>query len=166
MKFYKKILCIGLALVMSIGFMTTSAGAVFTDNSDINSIHKEAINMCIALKAIDGYPDGSFKPAGNITRAEMSKMICIVLNGGIIPTTATKNNPTFTDIKDHWAEGFIEYCFTKGIIASIGDNLFNPEGNITASEAAKMLLVSLGYNAQVEGYIGPNWELNVNVQAN
>ncbi len=166
MKLYKKLLCLTLALVMSFGFMTMGAGAVFTDDSDINSIHKEAINMCIALKAIDGYPDGSFKPVGNVTRAEMSKMICIVLNGGVVPTTATKSSPTFTDIEGNWAEGFIEYCFTKGIVAGIGNDLFNPEGNVTASEAAKMLLVSLGYNAQVEGYVGPSWELNVNVQAN
>ena len=126
--------------------------------------------MCVALNIISGYPDGSFKPEGNITRAEFTKMLCVLLNGGNTPATATKATPTFSDIRTSanasWAEGFIEYCYAKGIVSGVGDGKFNPNGNITGTEAAKMLLVALGYNASVEGYTGAAWALKVNVQAN
>ena len=126
--------------------------------------------MCVALNIISGYPDGSFKPEGNITRAEFTKMLCVLLNGGNTPATATKATPTFSDIRTSanasWAEGFIEYCYAKGIVSGIGGGKFNPNGNVTATEAAKMLLVALGYNADVESYTGAAWALKVNVQAN
>ncbi len=38
--------------------------------------------MCTALNIIGGYPDGSYKPEGNIKRSEITKMICVALNGG------------------------------------------------------------------------------------
>ena len=75
----------------------------------------------------------------------------------------------FTDQKDidgNWAEGFIEYCYAKGIVAGKSADTFDPNGNVTGSEAAKMLLVALGYNADVEKYVGSDWALYVNVQAN
>ena len=126
--------------------------------------------MCVALNIISGYPDGSYKPEGNITRAEFTKMLCVLLNGGNTPATATNATPTFSDIRTSanasWAEGFIEYCYAKGIVSGIGDGKFNPNGNVTATEAAKMLLVALGYNADVESYTGAAWALKVNVQAN
>ena len=126
--------------------------------------------MCVALNIISGYPDGSYKPEGNITRAEFTKMLCVLLNGGNTPATATKATPTFSDIRTSanasWAEGFIEYCYAKGIVSGVGDGKFNPNGNVTATEAAKMLLVALGYNADVESYTGAAWALKVNVQAN
>ena len=126
--------------------------------------------MCVALNIVSGYPDGSFKPEGNITRAEFCKMICVMLNGGTAPATATNATPTFSDVRTSanasWAEGFIEYCYAKGIVSGVGNGKFNPNGNITGTEAAKMLLVALGYNATVEGYTGAAWALKVNVQAN
>ena len=48
----------------------------------------------------------------------------------------------------------------------MGGGKFAPNGNVTATEAAKMLLVALGYNATVENYTGASWALKVNVQAN
>jgi hypothetical protein len=144
--------------------MVVGAGAAFTDQKDI--VNTEAVDMCVALNIIGGYPDGSYKPEGNITRAEMCKMICVALNGGKEPATATKSTPSFTDIGNTWAEGYIEYCYAKGVVSGVGGGKFNPSGNVTATQAAKMLLVALGYNADVEKYTGSNWELYVNVQAN
>ena len=129
-------------------------------------MNTEAVDMCVALNIINGFEDGSFKPEGNITRAQACKMICVALNGGKEPATATKTTPTYADIDGHWAEGYIEYCSTKGIVAGVGGGNFDPEGQVTASQFAKMLLVALGYNADVEKYVGESWELYVNVQAN
>ena len=161
----KKVLALVLTLALA---LSVAAGAAFTDQKQIKNT--EAVDMCVALNIISGYPDGSYKPEGNITRAEFTKMLCVLLNGGNTPATATKATPTFSDIRTSanasWAEGFIEYCYAKGIVSGVGDGKFNPNGNITATEAAKMLLVALGYNADVESYTGAAWALKVNVQAN
>ncbi|MDO4515562.1 MAG: S-layer homology domain-containing protein [Bacillota bacterium] len=164
MRNFKKLLSLVLCMAVMLSVMVVGAGAAFSDQSKIKNT--EAVDMCVALNIINGYEDGSFKPDGNVTRAEMCKMICIALNGGKEPATATKVTPTYTDIKGHWAEGYIEYCSTKGIVAGVGDGKFNPNGNVTGSQAAKMLLVALGYNADVEKFVGASWELYVNVKAN
>ena len=153
---------------MMLSGMVVGAGAAFSDQSKIKNT--EAVDMCVALNIISGYPDGSYKPEGNITRAEFAKMICVLLNGGTTPATATNTTPTFNDVRGNanaaWAEGFIEYCYAKGIVSGVGGGKFAPNGNVTATEAAKMLLVALGYNAAVENYTGASWALKVNVQAN
>ena len=153
---------------MMLSVMVVGARAAFSDQSKIKNT--EAVDMCVALNIIGGYPDGSYKPEGNITRAEFAKMICVLLNGGTTPATATNTTPTFNDVRGNanaaWAEGFIEYCYAKGIVSGVGGGKFAPNGNVTATEAAKMLLVALGYNATVENYTGTSWALKVNVQAN
>ena len=163
MRNLKKVLALVLAMAMSLSLAVT-AGAAFNDQDKI--VNTEAVDMCVALNIINGRTDGSFDPAGNVTRAEMAKMICIVLNGGKEPATATKAVPTYADIDGHWAEGYIEYCSTKGVVAGVGGGNFNPNGSVTGSQAAKMLLVALGYNADVEKMVGANWELYTNVLAN
>ena len=166
MRNLKKVLVLVLCLAMMLSIMVVGAGAVFTDAKDIDSKHQEAVDMSVALNIVQGYPDGSFQPNGNVTRAEMAKIICIALNGGKEPATSVKPTPTFADIDGHWAEGFIEYCYAKGVVAGKSADTFDPSGNVTGSEAAKMLLVALGYNQDVERYVGSDWALYVNVQAN
>ena len=147
--------------------MVVGAGAAFSDQSKIKNT--EAVDACTALNIIGGYPDGSFKPEGNITRAEVTKMICVALNGGKNPAVSTNTTPTFSDVRNNanaaWAEGYIESCAAQGIVSGVGGGKFAPNGNVTATQMAKMLLVALGYNADNEGFTGNAWATNVNVRA-
>ena len=52
------------------------AGAAFTDQADIKA--SEAVDTLVALGVVNGYDDGSFKPNGTVTRAEMAKMIYVL----------------------------------------------------------------------------------------
>ena len=153
-----------LCVAVMLSVMVLGAGAAFSDQDQIENT--EAVDATTALNIISGYEDGSFHPERNIKRSEMCKMICIALNGGKEPATSTKDDPTFTDIDGHWAEGYIEYCYAKGVVSGVGGGRFNPDGNVTVTQAAKMLLVALGYNADVELFNGENWSLYVNVKAN
>ena len=152
---------------MMLSVMVVGAGAAFSDQSKIKNT--EAVDACTALNIIGGYPDGSFKPEGNITRAEVTKMICVALNGGKEPNLATNATPTFSDVRTNansaWAEGYIESCYAQGIVSGVGGGKFAPAGNVTATQMAKMLLVALGYNADNEGFTGNAWATNVNVRA-
>ncbi|MDO4516967.1 MAG: S-layer homology domain-containing protein [Bacillota bacterium] len=150
-----------MAVMLSV--MVVGAGAAFSDQSKIKNT--EAVDACVALNIINGYTDGSYKPEGTITRAEACKMICIALNGGKEPVLGTNATPTFTDIKGHWAEAYIEYCVSLGVVAGVGGGKFDPNGNVTGSQFAKMLLIGLGYNAEHAKFLGNAWEVNVNVVA-
>ena len=151
---------------MMLSVMVVGAGAAFSDQSKIKNT--EAVDMCTALNIIGGYPDGSFKPEGNITRAEVTKMICVALNGGEEPAVSTNSTPTFTDVRGTtaaWAEGYIESCYAQGIVSGVGAGKFAPAGNVTGTQLAKMLLVALGYKSDIENFTGNSWATNVNVLA-
>ena len=154
----KKLLALVLALVMSMSLVTIS-NAAFSDVDKID--HKEAVEVMNALGVINGMPDGSFAPAGNVTRAEMAKMITIIMLGDIDAAAFKGTTTDLTDINGHWAEGYIKYCYSQGVIAGRGDGTFAPNANVTAVEAAKMLLVAIGYNATVQGYVGSQWSINI-----
>ena len=152
---------------MMLSVMVVGAGAAFSDQSKIKNT--EAVDACTALNIIGGYPDGSFKPEGNITRAEATKMICVALNGGKEPAVSTNATPTFSDVRNNanaaWAEGYIESCVAQGIVSGVGAGKFAPNGNVTGVQLAKMLLVALGYKSDLEGFTGNAWATNVNVIA-
>ena len=151
---------------MMLSVMVVGAGAAFSDQSSIKNT--EAVDACTALNIIGGYPDGSFKPEGNITRAEVTKMICVALNGGKEPAVSTNTTPTFSDVRGTsaaWAEGYIESCYAQGIVSGVGAGKFAPAGNVTGVQLAKMLLVALGYKSENEGFTGNAWATNVNVRA-
>ena len=163
----KKVLSLVLCVAMMLSVMVVGAGAAFSDQSKIKNT--EAVDMCTALNIIGGYPDGTFKPEGNITRAEVTKMICVALNGGEEPAVSTNATPTFSDVRGNanaaWAEGYIESCATQGIVSGVGGGKFAPNGNVTGTQLAKMLLVALGYKADIQNFTGNAWATNVNVLA-
>ena len=163
----KKVLSLVLCVAMMLSVMVVGAGAAFSDQSKIKNT--EAVDACTALNIIGGYPDGSFKPEGNITRAEVTKMICVALNGGKEPNLATNATPTFSDVRTNansaWAEKYIESCASQGIVSGVGGGKFAPAGNVTGTQLAKMLLVALGYKSENEGFTGSAWATNVNTVA-
>ena len=167
MRNLKRALSLGLASVMVMGMMAVGASAVsyddLTDKDEI--VNKEAVQMLVELGVINGKDDGSYDPTGIVTRAEMAKIICVVLNGGKDPNLGTAVTNSYTDTVGHWAAGYIEYCTKLGIVAGDGTGKFNPSATVTGSEAAKMLLVAMGYKSEIEGFTGANWALAVNTRA-
>ena len=168
MRNLKRALSLALAMVMVLSMMVVGAGAAnyddFSDKDEI--VNTEAVSVLVELGVIAGKDDGSYDPTGIVTRAEMAKMICVVLNGGKDPSLGNVTNYSYNDTVGHWAAGYIEYCTQLGIVAGDGTGKFNPNATVTGSEAAKMLLVAMGYKSEVEGFTGSNWAIGVNVRAN
>ena len=156
MKNLKKVLA--LVLAFACAFTMFAGAASFTDEADIQA--KDAVNMLTALGVIEGYEDGSFDPDGVVTRAEMAKMIFVVRNNTIDDSAYANNTSKLTDITNHWAKGYIKFCESQGIIAGYGDNTFKPDATVTGVEAAKMLLVLTGYDADKAGLTGTAWATN------
>ena len=158
MKNLKKVLALVLAFACA---FTMFAGAAFTDQADISQT--EAVDMLTALNVIEGYEDGSFRPDEIVTRAEMAKMIYVIRNGGSDVVTQYEGYKTpFTDVENvnHWAKGYIAYCYANGIIAGTSATTFEPDRAVTGQEAAKMALVLLGYDPDRAGLVGTAWGTN------
>ena len=162
----KKVLSLVLCVAMLLSVMVMGTGAAFTDQDEIQNA--EAVDMTSALGIIDGYEDGSFQPAENIERGEAVKMISAMLNGGrdaVQETTESSYNDVLGSV-DAWANKYIEYCTARGIVSGVGGDRFAPASNVTGTQLAKMLLVSLGYDSVKEGYQdNAMWSVNVNTDA-
>ena len=168
MRNLKRALSLALAAIMLIGMMVVSASAVsYNDLTDKDQIlNKDAVSMLVSLGIIEGKPDGSYGPAENVDRAQMAKMLSVIMNKGVDNSALYQSvNSGLTDITSNWAKGHINYCYTTGIIAGRGNGTFDPSATVTALEAAKMLLVAVGYDPAIEGFEGADWAINVSVRA-
>ena len=168
MRNLKRALSLALAAIMLIGMMVVSASAVsYNDLTDKDQIvNKDAVSMLVSLGIIEGKPDGSYAPTENVDRAQMAKMLSVIMNKGVDNSALYQCvNSGLTDITSNWAKGHINYCYTTGIIAGRGNGTFDPSATVTALEAAKMLLVAVGYDPKIEGFEGADWAINVSVRA-
>lgn len=94
------------------------------------------IETLAQLGIISGFPDQTFRPNANLTRAEAAKMIVGAINLDI--TGASSN---FTDVPStSWAYGFISAAKEAGIISGYLDGSFKPNGQITRAEISKMIV--------------------------
>lgn len=156
MKRFKKSLVTLLVLVFVLSIMSTGfAAAKFSDvtNEDLS----DALARLVALKIIDGYPDGTFKPNNNITRAEFAKVVVTSLGLG----NAAQYAQGMTKFKDvtaaHWASGYIKVASDLGVVNGYPDGTFKPENNVTYAEAITMIVRALGYEPKAKalgGYPG------------
>ena len=167
MKNLKRVLSLALTGTMLAGMMTIGASAANKDFTDADEIqHTEAVNVMSTLGVLKGKDTGAFDPNTTVTRAEMAKIICVMLNGGNDPTLGSASSAMFSDINGHWARSYIEYCASMNIIAGQGDGTFAPDAPVTGAAAAKMLLVAMGYDSSIFEFTGADWEINVNRRAN
>ena len=157
----KKVLALVLAFACA---FTMFASAAFTDSADIK-VDTEVVDTLVSLGVVNGYDDGSFKPNGTVTRAEMAKMIYVLRTGNSDASAYNDDKTSFTDIGSHWARGYIKYCQSLGIIAGKSNTKFVPNDKVTAQEAAKMLLVTLGYDPAKAGLTGASWASKTNALA-
>ena len=129
MRNLKRALSLALAAIMLIGMMVVSASAAsYNDLTDKDQIvNKDAVSMLVTLGVIEGKPDGSYAPTEGVDRAQMAKMISVIMNQGVDNGALYENSPSgLTDISSHWAKGHINYCYTTGIIAAVATASLTP----------------------------------------
>lgn len=165
MKHIRKLLALTLAVVMALSVVLPASAATVTYGDARSITRVAAVDVLSSLGVIGGYANGTFRPTGSITRAEISKILAVMLNGGEDPGDQYADACTFADTKDHWAKGYIGYCVAQGLVGGRNPQTFDPEGKVTVVESAKMLLCALGYDAKYRGYSGSSWKTNVAADA-
>lgn len=139
-------------------------GSTTSSLSDVKAGDWYNEEVCTLVKAgvITGYPDGSFKPNQNVTRAEFSAMI------GRMFSVSYVGSDIFGDTNSSWAESYINLLAKLGIIK--GDDLgnANPDSLLTRAETAAMcnrLLGRISTTDSVNGVSGvKDWPDNASSQ--
>lgn len=157
----KRVLALTIAMVSL--FSLVSFGA-WNDEDQIAPELVDDMKLMEALNLYKGDNHGNVNPTATITRAEAAKLIYVIKNYGTDDeAVGWKGISNFSDVPvGHWAEGYINYCVSLGIVAGYGDGNFYPSRPVTGVELAKMLLVVAGYKADLEGYVdNANWAQNI-----
>jgi len=96
---------------------------------------KNYIGAVASAEIMIGYPDGSFKPNNNITRAEVATAI---VRAFLFDETSAEYVP-FKDTASHWAIDEIKIANQNGVINGYPENLFKPNANASRAEVAAMV---------------------------
>ena len=158
----KKLLAMVLALVMTLS-LAVSANA-FKDDTKISDDYAEAVAVLNGMGVFKGYEDGSFKPEGNITRAEVATIVYRIYTADVAKNDKSGLYATYNKFSDmagaSWAAGYIGYCANASLVKGYPDGTFKPSGKVTGYEVLAMILRAVGYDKNNE-FSGADWALHV-----
>lgn len=117
---------------------------IFTDLSYLD-VHFDSVASLTEMGVFQGYPDGSFKPEGAITRAELVK---ILVEGQDITPDETQYNSCFTDVAHEWYAKYLCYAKAQDWIRGYADGSFRPNSTVSKVEALKILFEIYGVDLE------------------
>ena len=166
MRNLKKFLALILAMVMAFSMMMTAnaahVGTQYSDEADVTPAFSEAVEVLTGMGVFQG-DNNSFRPASNITRAEVAAIIYRLVTGdtGTSKMDLYTTRHPFTDVRaDAWYAGYVGYLYNAKIIKGATTTTFNPAGNVTGYEVLAMILRAVGYDKNDE-FTGGTWRVEV-----
>lgn len=123
----RRVVSLALASIMAVGSL---AGVASAETGTTGSVKSN-------IPFINGYSDGTFRPALTVTRAEVAKMVAT-------RAQLAGADSKFSDTKTHWANKYIGALADKGMIGGYPDGTFRPDGGLTRAEATKILVDANG----------------------
>lgn len=158
----KKLLALALTLALCLGLAapalaldygqeyagyTTGSSQQYRDVPDTHWAF-QSIATCSQRSWFNGYPDGTFRPEGLITREEAAKVFAVAMSLEI----ETNPTVTYTDTANNWAKAYIEA--TKPLFPNVanlqGTASFRPTQTITREETIYALVVAWGYGSKTK----------------
>ena len=178
MKNLKKVLALVLAVVMIMSVVTVASAKTYTDVKATDD-YATAIDILSNLKILDGFKDGdnySFKAEDPFTRAQAAKIVAIIHNAAtngkiqdqdaISALYTNAQNNKFVDCNNSWALPFINYCRITGLADGMTATTYEPNRYVTGVQFLKLMLTTLNFDTNKEGYTGTGWDVNVLNRAN
>ena len=142
----RKLLSLGLALVLAFSFPLATGAKPATGDIEA-SWAKENIMSLLDLGIADLYPDGTFRPDQQITRAEFASMLANAF--AVDPV----DRPSFIDVGGHPAREHILAVAGAGIVEGYPDGTFRPDGRVSRAEAVTAIVRALRMD-DIRGYAG------------
>ena len=160
MRNLKRALSLALASVMLLGMMVVGAGAASYPDVDAND-NVEAIEVLNAVKVMIG-KQGNFEPDSSVNRHEMAVIMAKLVLGNEAADNYVGSHP-FTDVVP-WADKYVAACYENGLVAGTSATTFGGSQQLTAVQAAAMMLRALGYKDLSKG--ATDWRAPVTAAAN
>jgi len=114
----------------------TASAASFTDVPS-NYEYSDAVGYLLDEGMVQGYDDGTYKPANTINRAEYVKIV--LESKGETP----EGGNCFPDVTDQWFAPYVCKAKDLGLVQGYPDNTFKPERPINFVESGKVLTEGL-----------------------
>ncbi len=109
----------------------------------------------------DGYPDLTFRPSNNITRAEGAALLIKALK---ISLDNVPSSP-FTDVYLAWQKDVVNIAYKNGLVSGYSaDTEFRPNSTLSRAEAAQMICNAKDrFSEPVSVYIAPESKVDPEV---
>lgn len=156
MRNLKRALSLALSSVMLLGMMVVGTSAASYPDVDAQD-NLEAIEVLQMLGVMEGDEKGNFNPDNKVTRNEMA-----VIMTHLLKLNAGGTNP-FTDVPS-WAQPYVSAIYANGVTSGTSATTYGGSNNVTAVEAALMVMKALGY-FEFQGEFEDNWTVAVTKQA-
>jgi len=139
--------CVPVSLIMAAVLLSGTPVLAANQPAEIKDIVNssdyamQSIRNMAQKGIISGDENGDFHPHAEMTRAEAAKILVLSLG---LDTQVVPETPTFQDVsKDNWAYGYVEAAYKAGIVSGVAPDLFDPDGNCTREQLAKMFVNSM-----------------------
>lgn len=148
----KKILLLIIILIIALASFTNVYAQSFPD---ISKDIVEAAGLLSGYGIVQGYPDGTFKPEKQVTRAEMAKIVTVAAG---LSEYSKNMTSVYDDMHGHWAESYVELANVLNIVKGISPTAYGPDNIIKFEEAYTMIIRLLGYSDEsLVGYWPSNY---------
>lgn len=143
----KKISVVFAFLILISASMSFAVEFSDVSQGQYSDLYLEAFDTLVEKGAVNGYPDGSFKPGYFVTRAEFVK---ILLKAFSIEASTNSNEVSkFSDIKGtEWYAPYVIKATSLGIISGYEDNTFKPNEYVSYGELLSMVIRYLNINVR------------------
>lgn len=128
------------------GFTNSCEVTVVNNLTDVSG-HKANTEIMLAMTQgiVSGYPDETFRPDGDVTRAEFTVMLMNGIQPGAASTElAFKDKNSIGD----WAQQPVAQAVQLGIISGYDDGTFRPDAKITRAEMISMVIRASGLETE------------------
>jgi hypothetical protein len=129
--------------------ITVQASARYTDVPVTHPAVK-AIEYLSDLGIVSGYANGTFRPNATVTRAQLTKMLVVTLQWGLIKPPEAR----FTDVSpDSWMFPYVETAAAHGMMSGANDGTFQPNQPVSRSDLVAAIRLAGGARVLKSGLL-------------
>ena len=124
-----------------------ASAAAFIDVAE-GEYYAKAVGWASENGIVEGYEDGTFRPASPITREQFAAILYRYAKHSGADVSKTAELTKFSDAGSvgSWAIEAMKWAVASGIIGGAEGNLISPQGNATRAQTAVMLVRYSGLN--------------------